>query len=43
MYIKRHLEETIKRYKDNFPVVLVTGPRQVGKSTVFKNLYPDVK
>lgn len=43
MYIKRHLEKTIKKYKDNFPVVLVTGPRQVGKSTVFKNLYPDVK
>lgn len=37
MYIERTIENVIKRTSDTFPVVLVTGPRQVGKTTVFKN------
>ncbi|MCL2763390.1 MAG: ATP-binding protein, partial [Treponema sp.] len=37
MYIQRTLEKTIKRASSFFPVVLVTGPRQVGKTTVFEN------
>lgn len=37
MYIQRTLENTIKRASRLFPVVLITGPRQVGKTTVFKN------
>ena len=41
MYIKRTLEEQIKRASDFFPVVLVTGPRQVGKTTVLKNCEPE--
>jgi len=38
MYIKRHLEEVIQRASDTFPVVMVTGPRQVGKTTMLEKL-----
>ncbi len=38
MYIKRHLEEEIKKANRTFPVVLVTGPRQVGKTTMLERL-----
>ena len=31
-YIKRAVEETIARVSKMFPVLLVTGPRQVGKN-----------
>lgn len=34
MYIKRNIEEKIKDMINKFPVVLITGPRQVGKTTV---------
>ena len=37
MYIKRTLEKAIKQASGFFPVVLVAGPRQVGKTTVFEN------
>lgn len=37
MYTKRTLEKTIKRASKFFPVILVTGPRQVGKTTVLEN------
>ncbi|MCL2166178.1 MAG: ATP-binding protein [Clostridiales bacterium] len=33
MYIKRAIESIIQRISDTFPVLLVTGPRQVGKTT----------
>lgn len=38
MYIKRACEETIRNIDKTFPVLLVTGPRQVGKSTVLEHL-----
>ena len=41
MYIKRTLEKAIKRASGFFPVVLVTGPRQVGKTTVLENCEPE--
>ncbi len=37
-YIPRALEPTVLRYSENFKVVLVTGPRQVGKTTMLKHL-----
>lgn len=37
MYLKRTLEESIKKATKTFSVVLITGPRQVGKTTVLKN------
>lgn len=40
-YITRSLEERIQKAVETFKAVLVTGPRQVGKSTLLKNLFPD--
>lgn len=40
-YIKRAGEEALKNLLDSFKIVLVTGPRQVGKSTMLKELYSD--
>ena len=34
MYIVRNCEKTVKYMSERFPVVLVTGPRQVGKTTM---------
>jgi len=36
--IKRTLEAKIKKASDFFKVILLTGPRQVGKTTLLKNL-----
>lgn len=41
MYIKRAVEKTIMNISDTFPVVLLTGPRQVGKTTVLRQLGGD--
>ncbi len=38
VYIKRAAEETIERVSKMFPVLLVTGPRQVGKTTLLQKL-----
>ncbi len=38
MYFKRHLEDVIQKINKSFPVVLVTGPRQVGKTTMLEQL-----
>ncbi len=38
MYIKRAIEETVLRISNTFPVLLVTGPRQVGKTTLLRQL-----
>jgi len=37
-YIKRDMEETFLRVSNQFKVVLITGPRQVGKTTMLKKL-----
>ena len=37
-YIKRAVEETISRVSKMFPVLLVTGPRQVGKTTLLQRM-----
>ncbi|MBU0712633.1 ATP-binding protein [bacterium] len=37
-YIKRTLETTIQKASGQFPVILVTGARQVGKTTLLKKL-----
>jgi predicted AAA+ superfamily ATPase len=38
MYIKRAIEEAVLKISQTFPVLLVTGPRQVGKTTLLKQL-----
>lgn len=37
-YIRRSLEPLVRRYADNFKVVVVVGPRQVGKTTMLRHL-----
>ncbi|MEZ5813496.1 MAG: ATP-binding protein [Alphaproteobacteria bacterium] len=41
MYIERTLETFLKNAAGQFPVLLVTGPRQVGKTTILKHLSKD--
>ena len=38
MYIKRELEQVIQATSRTYPVVLLTGPRQVGKTTLLERL-----
>jgi len=38
MYIVRNCEKTVKYMSERFPVVLVTGPRQVGKTTMLMKI-----
>lgn len=37
-YIKRTIEQTVKDMANSFPVVMITGPRQVGKTTLLNML-----
>jgi AAA+ ATPase superfamily predicted ATPase len=41
MYIKRSLETRVKEMAEHFPVVLVCGARQVGKTTLLKRISED--
>ena len=36
MYIKRHVALTLQELKKHFPVIIVTGPRQTGKTTLME-------
>lgn len=40
MYLKRHIEEKLREYATFSKVVLILGARQVGKSTLLKNVFP---
>lgn len=42
MYIARHIEKTIEKSFVAFPAVLITGPRQVGKSTLLINRFKNI-
>ena len=39
--IKRHIEPVVARRAKNSKAILLTGPRQVGKSTLFKRVFSD--
>lgn len=39
--INRHIEEKIKSLAGKYPVLSITGPRQSGKTTLVKQLFPD--
>jgi uncharacterized protein len=39
--IKRILEEKLRFLTGKFPVVSVTGPRQSGKTTLIRSIFPD--
>ena len=38
MYIARHMEQVLEQINTQYPVLLVPGPRQVGKTTMLKHL-----
>ncbi len=40
MMIKRKIAATVARYTSSYPAVTVLGPRQAGKSTLVKTLFP---
>ncbi len=41
MYIKRTLEPVLRQAAADFPSVVLTGPRQSGKTTLLKNMFGD--
>ena len=43
MYIPRHLEKRLLKSSETYKAVLVTGARQVGKSTLLKTMFPERK
>ena len=38
MYLARTLSNVIVETSKTFPVILITGPRQVGKSTILEQI-----
>lgn len=40
-FINRKIERHIKEVMPYFPVLTITGPRQSGKTTLIKNIFPD--
>lgn len=40
-YINRKIESVVTEASQYFPVISVTGPRQSGKSTLLRHLFPD--
>lgn len=41
MYITRDMEKVVNRLNNEYPAILITGPRQVGKTTMMQNLMKD--
>lgn len=42
-FVKRQLEDSIKSLLPKFPILAVTGPRQSGKTTLLKNIFPNFR
>ena len=42
-YLTRTIEKELTGAVKDFPVVILTGPRQTGKSTTLKHIFPDYK
>ncbi len=40
--IRREIEDTVKRYAREYPVVTITGPRQSGKTTLCKMVFTEM-
>lgn len=40
-YIHRSIEREIKGRANEFPIIVLTGPRQTGKSTLLKKIFPN--
>jgi predicted AAA+ superfamily ATPase len=41
--IRRNLETSIRKYSSQYPVVAIVGPRQSGKTTLARYMFPDHK
>ena len=41
MWISRQAENVVRRMAESFPAVLVTGARQVGKTSLLRRLFPE--
>lgn len=41
MYIEREISESIKSAARSFPSIILTGPRQSGKTTLLKHIFPN--
>ncbi|MDD4219497.1 MAG: hypothetical protein PHR10_04875 [Sphaerochaetaceae bacterium] len=41
MYFQRNIEGIIRELENDYPVITVTGPRQSGKTSLVRHLYPD--
>lgn len=42
MYIKREIEKEVLESAKEYPVITITGPRQSGKTTLVKHLFPNL-
>ena len=42
MYLRRHAEKTTKKLSKMFGAIMVTGARQVGKTTMLQNITPKI-
>ncbi len=40
MYIKREIESKIKEAAAQLPLISITGPRQSGKTTLARTIFP---
>jgi len=43
MMIKRKLTVVIRQYLSKYPILTLTGPRQSGKTTLLKGIFPDYR
>ena len=43
MAVKRNIIHEINFLKEKYPIVAITGPRQSGKTTLLKDLFPGYK
>lgn len=41
MWIEREIKEELKRAVETFPVLVLIGPRQVGKTSLLERVFPD--
>lgn len=42
-YINRNLEKIIKNFIGKYPIIMITGPRQIGKTTLLNYLSENLK
>ncbi len=43
MFVQRHIASAIREMLPKFPILLVTGPRQSGKTTLLRNTFPEYR